>query len=338
MITAYQLSFTSPAHFGLEGIGQERVEQLVRSDTLWGALVQKWLLLYDDDPDLLCQETTFKVSSCFPFIQGQLYFPVPAGTLDKVMDDVAHMETGHLPFDLKDLKKIRYFAEPLFRKVISGGTPTLADINEATVYPSPVIHSESAGLEASIFSLEMQRPRVALNQMLGGVREGAFFYCTDQFFDTDSGLFFLATFTASEIQTRFEAALRLLGDCGLGADRSIGRGCFSFTSTPMDFQTSSKGSSYVLLSLYHPARDEVEQGIMSSEKSAYTLVRRSGYAASHMVGRFRRADCWMLTEGARLPFAPVGQTPCVLAKSEHIPHNVYRYGKAFCLPLAGGDV
>jgi CRISPR-associated protein Csm4 len=333
---AYQLTFSTPVHFGIEGIGQERVDQMVRSDTLWAAVVQKLMLLYDDEPESLCRESGFAVSSSFPVIAGRRFFPVPIGSLDKIMDTVAHMDTGQLPFDLKDLKKIRFLSEPLFRKIAAGKELALADINKNSVFPPPASELNASKDESITLLKTTQRPRVAVDQVYGGVCEGAFFYCTDQFFDNTSGLFFLASFDSTEKQARFEAALRLLGDSGVGADRSIGRGCFSFTTEPFEFQSPAGSTAHVLLSLYHPTRNEVDQGILAGKQSAYSLMRRSGHAGSHGAHQFRRADCWMLTEGAVLPFAPEGQIPCVLERSDYIPHNVYRYGKAFCLPMATG--
>ena len=111
MMWAYKLTFYNPVHFGLEGIGQERVDSMVRSDTLWSALVQKLLLLYDDHPESLCKKPGFSLSSCFPVLNGQHFFPIPIGALDQIMEDVAHMDTGAFPLDIKDLKKIRFLSE-----------------------------------------------------------------------------------------------------------------------------------------------------------------------------------------------------------------------------------
>ena len=331
MITVYHLTFNNPVHFGLEGIGQENIEQTVRSDTLWGALIQKWLLLFDDNPEKLCLDTPFTLSSCFPLINGCRYYPAPVGALDNVMDQVAHMDTDSQPIDIKTVKKIKYFAEPLFYEVLQEKQVVLSMISPPNTYPFPV--KESVKNTETFFSSQKQRPRVKTDQINGGVGEESFFYCTDQFFEKSAGLFFLASFFSDESKKNFEAALRLLGDSGLGADRSVGRGCFTVTSHKPEFHAPDNYRAYLLLSLYHPDKDEVEQGILKHEKSAYTLVRRSGRAGSVKVNRFRRADCWMLEEGSILPFKPTGTTPCVLKRSKDIPHNVYRNGRAFCLPM-----
>jgi len=332
MNRVYHLNFTSPVHFGVEGIGQERIDPVVHSDTLWGAIIDKWLLLYADDPAELCRSASFTLSSAFPLINGSRFYPLPLGALNKVMDVVAHLDAGTIPLELKDIKKVRYVSETLFVRIVAGEEVGLVDLTPASVYPHPLPARNTSKSPAS-YAAEVQRPRVAVDQIKGGVQEGSFFYCSDQFFDQESGLFFLASFTSPAVREKFEAALRLLGDCGVGADRSVGRGAFSATAFDWAINTPNKPTAQLLLSLYFPTRDEVAQGVLNSPASAYGLTRRTGHAGGHAVSRFRRADCWMLTEGSILPFAPVGDSPCVLSRSEFIPHDVHRYGQAYCMPM-----
>lgn len=332
MIRVYHLNFTTPVHFGLEGIGQERIDHAVHSDTFWGAIINKWLLLYTDNPVELCRSASFTLSSAFPLISGARFYPVPMGAMNKVMDDVAHLDSGAIPLELKDVKKIRYISEDLFFQILTGRETVLADLTPSTVHPYPL--AARGQVKQSVgYATEVQRPRVSVDQINGGVREGAFFYSSDQFFGAESGLFFFASFTSPQIREKFEAALRLLGDCGLGADRTVGRGAFSVTATDWSATELKNPTAQVLLSLYFPTREEVARGVLTNPVSTYGLTRRTGHAGGHDVSRFRRADCWMLTEGSVLPFAPVGGTPQVLTKSDVIPHDVYRCGRAFCLPM-----
>ena len=120
MRIAYHLLFQQPVHFGLEGIGQENIEQTVRSDTLWGAIIQKWLLLHADDPTKLCRNSPFTVSSCFPLVGGQRYYPVPLGALDRLMNLAAKGEIVGGDITVKDIKKIRYVAESLLLNILEG--------------------------------------------------------------------------------------------------------------------------------------------------------------------------------------------------------------------------
>lgn len=331
MIRAYHLVFEHPAHFGLEGIGQENVEQIVRSDTLWGAIIQKWLLLFQDDPDELCRNSPFNISSGFPLINGKRFYPLPIGTLDNLINSAAMGELENTKLDVKKIKKIAWCAEELLLKILNGRGVDVSDVTPDNVMPLPLDEKEKSNDRSSLIE---QRPRVRTDQLRGGVEGDGFFYCSDQFFNDESGLFFLADFQDKTSRKKFEAALNLLGDSGLGADRSIGRGYFRFEHKEINIQPVDKPDKYLLLSLYHPKKEEVEKGVMKKGRSAYSLIRRYGQAGSHLVNRFRRADCWMLAEGSVLPFTPSGNIVCVLKAGENIPHNVYRNGRAFCLPMA----
>ena len=329
---AYHLQFQDPVHFGLEGIGQESVEQAFRSDSLWGAVLQKWFLLFDDNPEELCTRTPFSMSSCFPFINGVRFFPLPMGTFDAVIEDAAKKNAVQGVPGVKEWRKVKYIAEPLFRQVLKGKQLQPEDVRLDQVFP---MSSPGANdLKDSIFQQHEQRPRVMTDQMNGGVSEGAFFYCTDQFFGDKAGLFFLARFKDDSAQDKFDGALRLLGDCGIGADRSIGRGGFDFSCEKIKFPAPESSGNWLTLSLYHPTRQEVQKGVLTG--GTYSLIKRSGPGGGFHVSRFRRADCWMLEEGAIIPFEARGDSPCVLERSDFIPHNIYRNGGAFCIPLKKG--
>lgn len=330
MIYEYRLSFTSPVHFGLEGIGQERIDQRVRSDTLWGAIVQKWILLYNDDPEGLCLDTPFVVSSCFPLINGIPFYPLPFGALDHLISKAGQAEQPEI--SVKELKKIRFAAEPLFWKIIRGETLEFEALLQNTVFPLEEKRQDTMRKSKPVYDI-MQRPRLRTDQLSGGGMEGAFFYCSDQYFNQNNGLFFLATFRHNKTKKRFDAALRLLGDTGLGADRSIGRGLFSFETKECGVPDNLSSNRYLLLSLYHPTRKEVMQGVLEGPDTAYSLIRRSGHAASLAVSAFRRYDLWMAEEGSIFKTKPYGDVMRVLEKSEMVPHNVYRCGRAFCIPM-----
>lgn len=335
MIYEYCLSFTSPVHFGLEGIGQERIDYRVRSDTLWGAIIQQWILLYNDDPEGLCLDTPFTVSSCFPLINGVPFYPLPFGVLDDLITEAGQAKKPEI--SVKDIKIIRFVAEPLFRKIIRGETLRFEQLQPDTVFPFEEKRPETMRERKPVYDI-MQRPRLRTNQLSGGSMEGAFFYCSDQYFNQDNGLFFLATFRDDETKKRFDAALRLLSDTGLGADRSIGRGLFAFETKECEVPDNLSSDHYMLLSLYHPTREEVMQGILEAPGTGYSLIRRSGHAASLAVSNFRRYDLWMMEEGSVFRAKPAGDVVRVLERSELVPHDVYRCGRAFCIPIQSKTV
>ncbi len=323
---AYHLYFDAPLHIGVEGIGQERIEQTVHSDTLWGALVQNWSLLFEDSPEDLAQSCPFKVSSCFPLVNGQRYFPIP----DRAKEDLGREleASGELKegIQFKDLKKISYLSEPLMHKVLQGVPLGIVALQEQGSH-LPCIH-----INASPHTTISQRPRLRIDRCTGTVEGENFFYCSDQYFGSGNGLFFLLQCDDPAVRAKFEAALRLLADNGLGADRSVGRGTFSFSRHDFDMPVETKAPSYYLLSLYHPTREELREGLL--KQSTYTLKRRSGHAAAPGVGNLRRSDIWMIAEGAALSREADGDIAKVIAKGGPAPHPVFRYGKALTLPLA----
>lgn len=336
MLYEYRLIFNAPVHLGVEGIGQERIEERGRSDTLWGAIIQQWLYLFSDEPEELCLNTPFSISSCFPFINDIPFYPVPLGSFDHLLEKSLNQTKQSL--DFKYLKKVRFICKDLFLALIKGKRLSTEDITEDNVHPFPE-NSESAANLCQPFFKIIQRPRLRVDQLSEGSEEGAFFYCSDQYFNSKpkNGLFFLASFRDSETKNRFEAALQLLGDSGLGADRSVGRGTFTFSvreNNELKAHTlpGSIIPSHLLLSLYHPTRSEVNQGILQGDAS-YTLIQRSGHAASPAMSRYRRADLWMLEEGSVVETKPEGNVICVLERSDKMLHNVYRCGRAFSIPV-----
>jgi len=137
-------------------------------------------------------------------------------------------------------------------------------------------------------------------------------------------------------RTNVEAALALLGDQGIGADRTAGYGAFTIedieeVSAP-DLGTGARLS----LSLLHPTRDEIEQGLLDPP-AEYVIASRGGWATSTNADSFRRKVVNMLAEGSiikDLGHAGYGDSVMVLQPGNSGPkHPVYRLGTAVTLPV-----
>lgn len=323
---AYHLHFDAPLHIGIEGIGQERIEEIVGSDTLWGALVQCWALLYEDDIAALAAEPDFRLSSAFPFRGPSRYYPVPAHFLEIVAPLV--VQQG---WDFKPLKKIRYVCEDLFVALCRGEKELLSTLkNSDSCWPSPW-PSADKDIETGFFTVH-QRPRLRIDRLTGGSEEGGFFYCSDLYFKPDCGLYFLVRLK-EELLEKFEAALRLLGEQGLGADRSVGRGRFHFTRSAVSLPEPDTDTPCILLSACLPSNRDLE--LVDFSSSRVILKIRRGHAGGPAVSRLRRPDLILLGEGSFLSKAPEGHVPVVIHRDKGAPHDVYRYGRAFVVPCAG---
>jgi CRISPR-associated protein Csm4 len=105
------------------------------------------------------------------------------------------------------------------------------------------------------------------------------FFIKPKFFN--AGLFFIAD-VKDELIQKFEAILNFLGDEGLGADKTIGKGLFEAEEIP-DFnlnfnETENKSNFYYSLSLYSPTKEEFEK--IAPDESYYDFIIRDGLVSN----------------------------------------------------------
>jgi CRISPR-associated protein Csm4 len=321
----YLLQFKNQLKMGRGNTPGNEDAGTIRSDTLWGAILQKWGLLFDDDIADLCVQSPFQVSSCFPYLGRTRWYPIPMGLLDALLE-----KRGVFGGGIKTLTRVRYVSEHVFFKYLrSNRLPDRVYIANRLMRVSPF----EDGFEAPAIFQEVTR--LSVDPITYAGHPNFLFYCSDQYFARDAGLFFLARFVSPEIQDKFNGALRLLAETGLGGDRSIGKGTFTFCEVALEIPKMEAVKSYVSLSLYYPTRDEVAKGILA--RSWYSLIKRGGHGDSVGISRFRRKEVWMLEEGAMVPadLCPVGTSPVVLPKKEGlVPHHVHRYGIFFGIGAA----
>lgn len=326
-LMAYRLRFTAPLHIGIEGIGAEKIDVTVHSDTLWGALANAYLAL---NLPFDFEHPQFLVSSAFPYFRDYLFFPLPLGALNYAFDEVQDAQ-------VKDLKKIKFVEKRLFQALINGQKPSWRSMhsykkNNAYLLPEACAEME----ETPVFEIH-ETPRVTLDRYSDSAIEGQMFYFAEMVFAPQAGLFFLARFPQENERKHFEAALRFLGDEGLGADRTVGKGLFDFEAAELELETPQTADMFTTLALYHPIKDEIKKGLLRNAR--YELISRKGFAFNPAVRGKRRKFVRMFTEGS--VFTRVmeqgqvpGDVPTVIpAQGDFIPFNVKRYGIAFDVPM-----
>lgn len=321
---AYMLKFQSPLHLGIDGIGSEKIEDCLHSDTIFSAVVTCWKMLFEDDIDLLCHTPGFKISSAFPYIGENKFYPVPIGALDDIMSDKKE--------DLKEWRKLKYIPEDLLIRYLTKGKFDFDDLK--------ILKGQYADLFQEKFGQEFERPRVTVCRISSSVLDGGYFHSRDFVFNENSGYYFLADFDDQPTQDKFDAALRLLGDNGIGADRNVGRGQFVFDKQKIDsFSRPAPGQKALLLSLYFPSKEEVNDGVL--DKSFYTIVSRYGYVAAFGIGNIRRKKINMLAEGSVIggKGKRAGMIKKVVDKNEFqgLLFNVYRNGVGFFVAIKGSE-
>lgn len=315
----YKLNFTAPLHVAEEGLGLEEASEVLHSDTLMGAIINAWSLLYPgEDLEGFITSAPFTVSSAFPYIGDLLFFPRP---MLRIGSPQSAKEED--PSIGKKLKKIRFMSKPLFEKVIKGEgiDPSRLEIIEGFAHTAP--------FEPPCKSTEI--PRVSLDRISSA---SAFFYFRQIYFHPEGGLWFMAKFNGeAETESKLEGALEFLGDHGLGADRSVGKGFFRATRSNTEINPP-EGSGQVLLSLCHPTEEDFAQ-IRNHPLTKYTLVERRGWVTSPHGGRgLRQKPVRMFGEGSVFACKVVGRITRVLTArpNQGLHHNVYRWGRAFTLP------
>ena len=149
-------------------------------------------------------------------------------------------------------------------------------------------------------------------------------------FHERGGLFFL--FHGDETwRQRVQEALTTLQDQGFGSERTYGFGLFELEQTePVRVDSPKDANGVFLLSLCAPKPEELNTVL--SANALYTLHRRAGFVDSPYSRSLRRAQVYMLAEGAVLPIEPCGHIVDVRPRDGKFPHEVWRFGRALCWP------
>ena len=166
--------------------------------------------------------------------------------------------------------------------------------------------------------------------------------------DSEAGLWFFAQFSDQKSRLGFEAALKLLGDTGIGSDKNAGSGQFkvskeSLPSFPFFAEESrpfaplalkkaagaDKKGNFCLLSLFCPsAAEQKNTGWLKG--ASYDLKRRGGWIHN---SPFRRKSLFMFAEGScfSLPGARAleGAAKDVTPEISALRHKVFRDGRGF---------
>ncbi len=325
----YRLHFKSPLHIGEEGIGAEKIVPYIPSDTLWGAVASAHVTLglpFD------FAKPPFAISSAFPFVQNHYFFPVPLGGLDGLLKQAAEQDE----IWIKKIKKINYLEKSVFEQIISGQKLQLNRLFIPEAQDEFLVNARQLAELFPIYRI-YEVPRITVDRLQDSAAEGQIFYFSQMVFQEQAGLFFMAHFANEQAQKHLEAALHLLGDEGLGADRTVGRGFFEVEKTEVELNLPEKPNAFTTLSLYFPKQDELK--LLLNDQVRYRLVKRKGYAAHVGVRGKRRGMVRMFAEGSLFvqppPKTPIGEIPIVIERSPEkgIPFPVYRYGRAFTIPV-----
>lgn len=337
--------------------GREQRAGYLPSDMLWGALYANDVCLQGTP---MPTENLFRISSAFPYVAGEWLLPKP-----RVSAEITEIQQASGSSEKKKAKSLQYVRLSDFIQLAAGkrlaGLDEAIAIQRRALLPVVAgdlpLQIQEADLERvaqaagkEIHALSQQRYGVPLSNLsqserfhlLGEVRnrrtqskserqrntQDRITQKTDTFM-TESTMqprvAFLLRTTSADQRERLFAALRLLGDRGIGGLRTQGSGQFEFevASVPNELQSRlDQAGPQVLLGLTHPTQSEAEL-ISQDSRSRYGLLRRGGSIDG--TGLLRQ-DIWMLTEGSFVP-APLQGRVVNVAPADYA-HPIWRSGLA----------
>lgn len=315
----YKLKFQAPFHVDSRGTGFfQRSDAFIRSDTLSAAILSTWATLEPQGAEARAMEPPFLLSSAFPFWQETFFLPRPLFT--RCVTDIPN---ERFP-EHKSIKKIRWLSLKLWHDIVQG-KKTLANELRGRNHEH---HPELAGkqdenLPASSLWRQEERTRLTVDRNRQQAAEGQLFDFTRTQFHPEGGLFFLVEMDPDHV-TDFEWVLRILGDSGIGADRNVGNGWFTWEKGPdLGLQpTGDDGKNLsCLLSLVLPGDSDWQHSDWL-EGATYDLTIRSGWVSGSSQ---RKKPLRMFVEGSQFKRPLLGSVVEVLAAQ----HKVYRDGRGF---------
>jgi CRISPR-associated protein Csm4 len=320
----------SPFHLGEATGAMDRVSEIAHSDTLFSGLCHAWRRLFGDEAlgSFLNSFSTghppLRISSAFPYREGGgregpiYYLPWPRGS-----QSALRLEDRKLP------KRTPFLPLGLFRKFfLEGGGYGMDSQGQVEVSPGDeeFLRDEAKRLREGI------RVDTRISSALCRLTMGAVpYHLSALAFARGWGLYFLAEGEEETLESA-RGALRLLGDMGLGGDRSTGHGGYLLEegdpSTFAELLGRDTGS-FMALSLVFPGPEDREKLL----GSRIGLVERKGWVDSPQLRTgLRKKRTLMIDEGSVLT-SPIKGALADVTPEGWPGHRIYRYGIGFYLPL-----
>lgn len=319
-----KLNFQSPLHLSR---GQtdyyDKSETILHSDTLKSAIYSCAKLIYKDKivgNDFL---KTFSISSAFPFIDDEFFFPKP---LLNFNPNIIGVDQG--PPTHKKLKKIEYLSKIVFEDFVNG---RLNELKKRQVSECGKFVFSKTSQNKELFKSEVQQRLVMPN---GNDVHPKPFYVDRLYFNKGAGLFFIIKYNEKCEKEMIINSLKLLSSQGIGTDRNVGNGQFDFTDSKIEIDIPIDSDVVTNLSLYLPTQGEIEQCL--NHKCRYSLLKRGGYISNPEnmdFLTFRKKSIYMFREGSVFPNAnQTGKIEDLKPDNVDI-HPIYRDGTSVFIPI-----
>lgn len=304
-LEAIKLNFISPVHFGRGREELDKTELVYHSDSMKSAIYAVGIRYYPEWSDAEKFFNGFRISSCFPFAGDELFLPRP-------MINKKFTFRGKNDYEsIKDAKKVEFLSKEVFERYIDASVDSL-EVEEDLITPDKAficskketcLVKDNAGQQVKrrfYHEAVQQRVSVPIEGEEGQTRP---FYVDRIYFEPDCGLFFLAEFHDNGLRSQIMKIIRLLGESGIGTDRTVGNGLFLFDENRdviKDITFSTQGSELQIpLGLYLPLEDELKE--IDLDNSYWGWYKRGGYiggSENEEIAHLRKKSIFMFSEGS----------------------------------------
>lgn len=343
----YRLTFRDGLHVGFHGIGQEKVLAHIPSDTLfaaltaaraqWGGDADAWTGRFKTNPPL-------RLTSAFPYAGGVRFYPRPLKAPKGV--------------DPKGWRKIKFVSEEVLKHLLVDDVPETLLPSKLNKEPAGglalqngalwLTTKEKGRLPKSLLEMKNRKGQIIRRNLKAAQRQKVWeemtvprvtvdrISNTSEIFHTGRiqfaegcGLWFGVQWQDESLRAEVEESLRVLGDAGLGAERSAGYGAFKFEreEEPLPWNAPPPKGCLYLLSRYYPADAEDAKSLLL-QGAAYDLVHVAGRVQTVGVANQRRRGVHLVVEGSVIGAEARGGLAEVQPTVGAFPHKVYRYGFA----------
>lgn len=332
---------SSPAHFGDNGIGIEETSERVRSDSLFSAWVSAYARLFGFEAvEELLQRFLHpfppaRMSSTFIYRENSdrtiYYLPRP-------LTEPINYPLGD-DLDFKTYKKLNFLPLEVWQRWYQTEGFTQGDAGELIDKINyPYLQQAGTFDYKNTFKIGLL-PKIAVDRT---TRATNLYHTARVQFETEnnrSGLYFLLYFPTYEqqLENHLYAALNLLGEEGLGGERSSGAGRFEVEWLDLSetWQQVVKFSTplvyHCLISLFWDDEASNLEKLIT-DKSSYEILDRGGWITSSSGHQLRRQFVRMFAEGSVFPINPQGKLADVTPKG-FTTHPIYRSGISLSLPI-----
>ncbi len=312
MIKWYKLYFKTPVHIGERGVGVEKVNKFIPSTTFWSALIYSMIQLEILDPntDLKC---LFRVNTPTPIINDEAMFWI--NTLDIILYEKITSLLNNSRFN--DPLNVFDEANNILKNTVLATIELLKyDLSKCSLI------AEENGVEAENIELKLQcdgkeyyfnklegvgyaitsnkfgykkileiekRPRNIIDRVTGSATP---YHLSVTRYNTP--LLLGIEILDNKLSVKdIEASLRLLGDIGVGGERTYGFGKFTFEYFSPELYVNKSGDYVVVQGLYYPGIN-----MLSKILNGNTLYNMKIHGYRSGFSGMLRGPVFVLTEGS----------------------------------------